>query len=154
MLRVVYSLQSPNHALRFLLALSLLHSVWALWPIPAALSTGNTTLVLSSNFYFDVAIQNAPADFHNAVQQAQYYLENDKLGHRVVSHGTNDSAVLTNAKSLPSLKLSLTSSATVNPIATESVKPLGTHSKEYVLTILADDSPHCLPAQSWACVVG
>ncbi|KAG6372748.1 glycoside hydrolase superfamily [Boletus reticuloceps] len=135
-------------ALRFLLALSLLHSVWALWPIPATLSTGNTALVLSSNFYFDVAVQNAPADLHNAVQQAQYYLENDKLGCLVVGRGANDSAVLTNAKSLPSLKLTLSSGATVNPIATESVKPLGMRSEEYVLTVPADGSPATLSANS------
>ncbi|KAF8133373.1 glycoside hydrolase family 20 protein [Boletus edulis] len=135
-------------ALRFLLALSLLHSVWALWPIPATLSTGNTALVLSSNFYFDVAVQNAPADLHNAVQQAQYYLENDKLGRLVVGRGANDSAALTNAKSLPSLKLTLSSGATANPIATESVKPLGTRSEEYVLTVPADGSPATLSANS------
>ncbi|KAG6372770.1 glycoside hydrolase family 20 protein [Boletus reticuloceps] len=135
-------------ALRFLLALSLLHSVWALWPIPATLSTGNTALVLSSNFYFDVAVQNAPADLQNAVQQAQYYLENDKLGRLVVGRGANDSAVVTNAKSLPSLKLSLASGATVNPIVIESVKPLGTRSEEYVLTVPADGSPATLSASS------
>ncbi|KAF8133347.1 glycoside hydrolase family 20 protein [Boletus edulis] len=135
-------------ALRFLLALSLLHSVWALWPIPATLSTGNTALVLSSNFYFDVAVQNAPADLHNAIQQAQYYLENDKLGRLVVGRGANDSTALTNAKSLPSLKLSLASGATANPIATESVKPLGTRSEEYVLTVPADGSPATLSANS------
>ncbi|KAG6375926.1 glycoside hydrolase superfamily [Boletus reticuloceps] len=135
-------------ALRFLLALSLLHSVWALWPIPATLSTGNTALVLSSNFYFDVAVQNAPADLHNAVQQAQYYLKNNKLGCLVISRGANDSAVLTNAKSLPSLKLTLSSGATVNPIATESVKPLGMRSEEYVLTVPADGSPATLSANS------
>jgi hexosaminidase len=135
-------------ALRLLLALSLLRSVCALWPTPAALSTGTTPLAISSGFHFDVAIQGAPSDLYDAVQQAQYYLQNDKLGRLVVGRGANDSAALTDACSLSSLQLTLASGANVNSIAAESVKPLGTRSEEYVLTIPGDGQAATLTANS------
>ena len=135
-------------ALRLLLALSLLRCAWALWPIPAALSTGTTPLVLSSGFYFDVAIQGAPSDLYEAVQQAQYYLQNDKLGRLVVGRGANDSAALSGACTLTSLQLTLASGADVDSIAVESVKPLGTRSEEYVLTIPTDGQAATLTANS------
>ena len=134
--------------LRLLLALCLLHGVFALWPIPAALSTGNTPLVLSSNFWFDVAVNGAPGDLHDAVGQAQYYLKNDKLGRLVVGRGANDSAALANAKTLSSLKLTLASGASVQSIATEAVKPLGMRSEGYVLTIPASGGTATLTANS------
>ncbi|KAF8551874.1 glycoside hydrolase family 20 protein [Imleria badia] len=135
-------------ALRLLLALSLLHGVLALWPIPASLSTGTTPLVLSADFCIDVNINGAPEDLNDAVGQAEYYLANDKLGRLVVGRGANDSAALANAKTLPSLQLTLASGATVDSISSESVKPLGTRSEEYVLTIPADGSPATLTANS------
>ena len=131
-----------------LLALALLPPVLALWPIPAALDTGTTALLLSAGFYFDVAIENAPADLYAAVAQAEYYLHNDKLGRLVVGRGANDSAALTNAPSLPSLTLSLAAGAACDSIASESVKPLGTRSEEYVLTIPDDGCAATLTANS------
>lgn len=135
-------------ALRLLFALSLLPAVFALWPIPAALDTGTTPLILDPSFKFDIAIHNAPSDLYEAVKQAQYYLWNDKLGRLVVGRGANDSAALTDAHSLPSLQLSLASGAPVDSIASESVKPFGTRSEEYVLTIPADGSAATLTANS------
>ena len=135
-------------ALPLLVALFLLRSVWALWPIPAALGTGTTPLILSSGFYFDVAIQGAPWDLYQAVEQAQYYLQNDKLGRLVVGRGANDSAALTDAYTLTSLQLTLASDVSVDSIASESVKPLGTRSEGYVLTIPADGQGATLTANS------
>ena len=131
-----------------LLALSLLPAVLALWPVPASLDTGTTALLIGAAFYFDVAVENAPADLHAAVAQAEYYLHNDKLGRLVVGRGANDSAALTNAPSLPSLTLALTSGAPCDSIASESIKPLGTRSEEYVLTIPDDGSAATLTANS------
>ena len=135
-------------AFRLLLAFSLLRSALALWPIPTTLSTGTTPLVLSAGFYIGVDIDGAPSDLYDAVGQAQYYLDTDKLGRLVVGRGANDSAALKNAHTLPSLQLSLAPGAKADSIATESVKPLGDRSEEYVLTVPTDGSPAKLTANS------
>lgn len=106
-----------------------------------------TSLKVSPDFCFDVNVQNAPADLYEAVAQAQYYLENDKLGRLVVGRGANDSAALANAKMLSSLTLSL-GGENAEPIASEAVKPLGTRREEYALTIPADGSAATLAANS------
>ncbi|OJA15838.1 hypothetical protein AZE42_12470, partial [Rhizopogon vesiculosus] len=120
----------------------------ALWPIPTTLETGITTLKVSPSFYFDVQVQGAPADLCRAVAQAQYYLENDKLGYLVVGRGVNDTTSLASAKTLSSLTLSLTSGANAEPIASEAVKPLGTRREEYALVIPANGSTATLTANS------
>jgi hexosaminidase len=122
--------------------------VLALWPIPSALETGTTALKVSPYFSFDVQVEDAPLDLYAAVAQAQYYLANDKLGRLVVGRGANDTTALMGAQTLSTLTLSLTSSATVEPIASEAVKPLGTRSEEYALTIPADGSAATLTANS------
>ncbi|KAG1725007.1 glycoside hydrolase family 20 protein [Suillus paluster] len=122
--------------------------VLALWPIPTTLETGMTAVTISPTFYFDVQVTSAPADLHEAVSQSQYYLENDKLGRLVVGRGANDTTALASAKILSKLTLSLTSSAAAEPIASEAVKPLGTRSEEYALTIPADGSAATLTANS------
>lgn len=132
----------------FLLALALLPGALALWPIPSQLSTGSSSVRLDPGFYLDITIQNPPSDLQQAVQQAQYDLQNDKLGRLVVGRGANDSASLTNAPSLCSLQLSLANGATVNSISTEAIKPYGSRSEEYVLTVPADGSPATLVANS------
>ncbi|KIK98528.1 glycoside hydrolase family 20 protein [Paxillus rubicundulus Ve08.2h10] len=130
------------------LGLILPASVLALWPIPTGLSTGTTPLTLAPYFSFDVAIPDAPADLIEAVAQAHYYLETDKLGRLVVGRGVNDTAALKGAKSLSSLKLILVEGAKVQSISTESVKPIGTRSEEYTLTIPEDGSCATLTANS------
>ena len=122
--------------------------VWSLWPIPTELKTGTTGLRLSPSFSFDVAISYPPADLLQAVIRTQYYLENDNLGRLVVGRGANDSSIIAGAKSLQSLKLSLTEGAEVQPISFESVKPLGTRKEEYTLTIPEDGSEATLAANS------
>ncbi|OJA11058.1 hypothetical protein AZE42_07174 [Rhizopogon vesiculosus] len=129
--------------------LSLLPSgVLALWPVPTALETGMTALKVSPSFCFDVQVEGAPADLYEAVGQAQCYLETDQLGRLVVGRGATDTTALASAKTLSCLKLSLTSGATAEPIASEAVKPLGTRSEEYALTIPADGSTATLTANS------
>ena len=122
--------------------------VWSLWPIPTTLQTGKTGLTLSPSFNFDVAVPNPPVDLLQAVNETQFYLENDKLGRLVVGRGADDSSAIGGAKSLRSLKLSLTEGAEVQSISFESVKPLGTRSEEYTLTIPEDGSEATLTANS------
>lgn len=124
------------------------HGVLALWPIPTTLETGMTALNISPSFYFDVQVQCAPADLYEAVAQAKYYLENDKLGRLIVGRGSNDTTALASAKTLTSLTLSLISGTNAEPIASEAVKPLGTRREEYALTIPADGSAATLTANS------
>jgi hexosaminidase len=95
-----------------------------------------------------VQVQDAPSDLYDAVTQAQYYLENDKLGRLVVGRGANDTTALASAKTLSCLTLSLTSGTSAEPIASEAVKPLGTRSEEYALMIPADSSTATLTANS------
>lgn len=122
--------------------------VQALWPIPTTLETGMSALIISPSFYFDVQIEGPPSDLLDAVTQSQYYLENDKLGRLVVGRGANDTTALASAMTLSNLTLSLTSGATVESISSEAVKPLGTRSEEYALTIPADGSAATLTANS------
>ena len=130
------------------LLLLLPHIAFALWPIPATLDTGTSPLILSPDFNFDIAIDGAPADLYAAAEQAEHYLQNDKLGRLVVGRGANDSAALTHASTLSTLRLTLTPGAPVNPIASESVKPLGTRCEEYILIIPDDGSSATLTANS------
>jgi hexosaminidase len=122
--------------------------VQALWPIPTTLETGVTALKAAPAFYFDVQIEGAPQDLYDAITQSQYYLENDKLGRLVVGRGANDTSALASAMTLSQLTLSLASGSTVEPISSEAVKPLGTRSEEYTLTIPADGSAATLTANS------
>jgi hexosaminidase len=122
--------------------------VQALWPIPTTLETGMSALIISPSFYFDVQIEGPPSDLLDAVTQSQYYLENDKLGRLVVGRGANDTTALASAMTLSNLTLSLTSGVTVESISSEAVKPLGTRSEEYALTIPADGSAATLTANS------
>ncbi|KAL4070042.1 glycoside hydrolase family 20 protein [Scleroderma yunnanense] len=122
--------------------------VWSLWPIPTGLQTGATGLTLSPSFTFDVSVPNPPADLLQAVTETQSYLENDRLGRLVVGRGANDSSTIEGAKSLQCLKLSLAEGAQIASISSESVKPLGTRSEEYTLTIPADGSDATLTANS------
>jgi len=122
--------------------------VLALWPIPTTLQTGTTAIKISPSFSFDVQVQGAPADLYEAVAQAEYYLENDKLGRLVVGRGANDTTALASAKTLSSLTLSLTSGAIAEPIASEAIKPLGTRREEYALTIPVEGSAATLTANS------
>ncbi|KAH7909672.1 glycoside hydrolase family 20 protein [Hygrophoropsis aurantiaca] len=134
--------------LAFLIGCLLPSGVLCLWPIPTALETGTTGLKLAPYFNFEIDIPGAPADLVEAVAQAKYYLETDKLGRLVVGRGVNDTAALRTAQSLSSLKLSLTQGAAVESISYESVKALGTRSEEYALTIPEDGSAATLTANS------
>jgi hexosaminidase len=107
-----------------------------------------SALIISPSFHFDVQIESPPSDLLDAVTQSQYYLENDKLGRLVVGRGANDTTALASAMTLSNLTLSLTSGATVESISSEAVKPLGTRSEEYALTIPADGSAATLTANS------
>ncbi|OAX31023.1 hypothetical protein K503DRAFT_777885, partial [Rhizopogon vinicolor AM-OR11-026] len=101
----------------FVAASILPSGVLTLWPIPTNFETGTTALKVSPSFYFYVQVEGVPADLYDAVGQAQYYLETDQLGRLIVGRGANDTTAFASAKTLSCLQLSLTSSATVESIA-------------------------------------
>ncbi|EGN97893.1 glycoside hydrolase family 20 protein [Serpula lacrymans var. lacrymans S7.3] len=122
--------------------------VLSLWPVPRALDTGYTALKLSPYFNFELDVSSPPSDLVQAVEQAKYYLKNDKLGRLVVGRGSSDQSTVDQAQSLSTLTLALTEGAVVESISTEAVKPLGTRSEEYILTIPSDGSAASLTANS------
>ncbi|KAF8551870.1 hypothetical protein OG21DRAFT_1486637 [Imleria badia] len=107
-------------ALCLLLALSLLRSALALWPIPTALKTGTTPVILSSGFSFDVAIESAPS-----------------IGLYTILKTTSSTV-------LSSLLLPVRPSTASPP----NQSTPGKHSAEYVSTIPADRGAAVLTANS------
>ncbi|EIW81469.1 glycoside hydrolase family 20 protein [Coniophora puteana RWD-64-598 SS2] len=124
------------------------NSALALWPIPRNMTSGSTALKLDHGFNIEVDVQQAPSDLHDAVQQAQKYLENDKLGRLVVGRGSNDSTAISGAKSVKKLKLSLEDGASVKSITDESRAKFEDRIEGYKLSIPADGSDATLVANS------
>ncbi|KAJ7626592.1 N-acetylhexosaminidase [Mycena polygramma] len=129
---------------------ALLPSVLALWPLPTGLTVGTTPLRLAQNFDITIAIPNAPADLVAAVSRAKGYLANDKLQALVVDRGASSAAAIAEAKTLPSLTLSLaaTANGSVKSISAEAIAPIESRVEEYTLTVPADGSGAVLKANS------
>ncbi|TFK93272.1 glycoside hydrolase family 20 protein [Polyporus arcularius HHB13444] len=130
------------------LAFAPLCGVFGLWPLPRTLQTGTTVLKLAPNFDIHVNIQHAPSDLSDAVSRTKSHLKNDKLGRLVVGRGSSDSAAIQHAKSLASLKVTLSKGATVRSITEEARVSIETRSEEYSLTLPADGSAATLTANS------
>lgn len=131
-----------------LLALAPMGQVFALWPLPRSMNTGNTTLKLAPNFSIHLNVIHAPSDLSDAVSRTQSQLRNDKLGRLVVGRGASDSPAMQTAKTLSSLHISLTKGSHVRSITDEARLPIGTRSEYYTLTIPADGSAATLTANS------
>ncbi|KIP03087.1 glycoside hydrolase family 20 protein [Phlebiopsis gigantea 11061_1 CR5-6] len=129
------------------LGLLLAVPVCGLWPIPRALQTGTTPLILSKDFKI-TAIRNPPSDLTGAISRTLGHISDDKLQRLVVGRASADEAAVQHAKQLPSLTLSLAEGAEVKSISEEAIKPLGTRSEEYVLHVPSDGSPATLSANS------
>ncbi|KAF7365624.1 Beta-hexosaminidase [Mycena venus] len=130
---------------------ALLPSAFALWPLPTGLSTGTTPLRLSKGFDIKIAIPNPPADLVAAVSRAKGFLANDKLQVLVVDRGASSAGAIANAKSLPSLTLSLAATpkgGSVKSISAEAVAPIESRVEGYTLTVPADGSGAVLKANS------
>ena len=133
--------------IRLVLGLLLAAPVYGLWPIPRALQTGTTPLILSKDFKI-TSIRDPPSDLTGAISRTLGHINNDKLQRLVVGRASADKAAVQHAKALPGLSLSLADGAQVKSISEEAVKPLGTRSEEYVLHVPADGSPATLAANS------
>jgi hexosaminidase len=91
-----------------LLLLAAFTPVQALWPIPRVLSTGASPLTIADGFSIDVtAIHDLPDDLKDAVDRANHYLQEDKLGRLVVGRGPGNGLSLDNAPKLNKLSLEL-----------------------------------------------
>lgn len=119
-----------------------------IWPMPRSLDTGQTPLVLSSDFTFQVQVRDAPTDLNEAVSRTQSFLKNDQVGRLVVGRGTGDLPLLSSARQLRSLQLDLFGGNKAQSIAHEAALPLVARREEYVLTIPTDGSAATLAANS------
>lgn len=135
----------------FPLALIVLLSVQSshgLWPIPRSLQTGSTALKLACDFDIQVNINNPPPDLSDAVSQAKTYLWTDGLQRLVVGRGASDNATIQNARTISSLRLSLTDGTSVKSIAEEAVVEINNRSESYSLNIPDDGSSASITANS------
>lgn len=122
----------------FLFPIFLLYSrVFAIWPRPQQLTTGNTTLRLSPNFLIQTShIDNVPSDLSDAIKRTSNFLKTDKLELLVPDRGASLSSTINSASTLHSLTLTLTnSSGDVKSISEEAVQELGTQDESYTLEI-------------------
>lgn len=123
--------------------------VSSLWPMPRSIQTGSSALVLDDGFKIDIRVPNPPSDLQQAVSRTASYLKNDNLGRLVVGRGANDSAALRGAKRLKSLQLNLNpASAKAQSISEEAIRPLGSRSEGYTLTIPSAGATATLSANS------
>ncbi|KAJ7366267.1 N-acetylhexosaminidase [Mycena albidolilacea] len=130
---------------------ALLPSAFALWPLPTGLSLGTTPLKLSKGFDIKIGIPNPPADLVAAVSRAKGFLANDKLQALVVDRGASSASAIAGAKSLPSLTLSLATTAkgsSLKSISAEAIAPIESRVEGYTLTVPADGSGAVLKANS------
>ncbi|KAJ7196116.1 N-acetylhexosaminidase, partial [Mycena pura] len=136
------------HTPKALALLSALPYAFALWPIPATLTSGTSFLVLSPTFTINLNVQNPPQDLLDAVSQTKVYLQTDKLQRLVVGRGAADASAVQAAPVLPSLTLALQNSAPAQPIAVEAVKDFPNRVEGYTLAIPINGQPAVLSANS------
>ncbi|KAI0036190.1 N-acetylhexosaminidase [Vararia minispora EC-137] len=132
----------------FLAAAFVVTPALALWPQPRNLQTGSSALKLASSFHITTTIHNAPKDLHDAISRTSSFLKTDKLGRLVVGRGSSDAAVVSRARALPSLTLSLSKGAKINSIAAEAHKALDSRDEAYMLHVPADGSGATMTANT------
>ena len=122
----------------------------AVWPIPAQLSTGNSSLRLSSSFSINASF-DAPTDLAEAINRTQTYLFSDKLAPLVVDRGASLAEACASSAELTSLVLQLSgdaSSGDVTPISNETIKALDERDESYTLTVPEDGSAATIQANT------
>lgn len=135
--------------LSVLLANVLVVPVSALWPQPRSFTAGSSAILLAKNFDISIpGLQNPPADLRDAITRTKGFLQNDKLERLVVGRGAADASIVSNAKSLSKLTLTLGGNGTALSITSEAQKPLGSRDEAYVLTVPSDGSGATLSANS------
>ncbi|TFK27662.1 beta-hexosaminidase [Coprinopsis marcescibilis] len=137
-------------SLFFFLGLNALTHVYALWPQPKNLETGDIFIKLSPNFdikFESDGIAEAPSDLIGAIGRTKQHLFEDRHRRLNEKRGECDLEVLQDATSISLLKLSVTKSS-IEPIAVEAVKAISTRTEEYSLTLPADGSAATIVAES------
>lgn len=130
------------------LLLCLTYPCFAIWPAPRSITTGQQTLLLSSQFSIVSALKNTPDDLSQAISRTHSRLLSDNLGRLVVGRGSSDSPSLQSAHALSTLRLSLTSGASVRSISDESIMSLGERSEGYTLLVPASGAEAVITADS------
>ncbi|CAE6448085.1 unnamed protein product [Rhizoctonia solani] len=119
----------------------------ALWPRPAQLSSGTTTLRLSPSF--DISLPDgAPSDLKDAVDRAKSQLKGDKLERLVVGRGSNDASRIESARELKKIQLEYGGSSKGKKLQDEATTALGTRDEAYTLSVPADGSTATISANS------
>ncbi|XP_006455958.1 hypothetical protein AGABI2DRAFT_188060 [Agaricus bisporus var. bisporus H97] len=118
--------------------------VFAIWPRPQKLATGDTPLRLDQDFTIQTSgIDNVPSDVSDAIERTTGFLKTDKLQLLVPDRGASLSDTVNSANTLRSLTLTLTSSSTgsggVKSISEEAIQELGTQDESYTLQVPGDD---------------
>ncbi|KAI0036191.1 N-acetylhexosaminidase [Vararia minispora EC-137] len=127
---------------------SVVAPAFALWPQQRNLQTGSSALKLAPSFHITTTIHNAPEDLHDAVLRTLEFLKMDKLGRLVVGRGSGDATVVSRARTLSSLTLSLSEGSEINSIATEVRKALEDRDEAYTLHVPADGSDATMTANT------
>ncbi|THH17499.1 hypothetical protein EW146_g3329 [Bondarzewia mesenterica] len=122
--------------------------VGALWPLPRNMQTGSTALRLADDFDIKFSLAHASSDLRDAVSRTMSFLRTDKLERLVVGRGATDGQIVTKAKSLSSLTLTLLSDEPTRSIYEEAIAPLGDRDEHYNLRIPDDESSATLTANS------
>ncbi|KAF8754955.1 beta-acetyl hexosaminidase like [Rhizoctonia solani] len=122
---------------------------YALWPRPAQLSTGTTTLRLSPSF--DIKLPDgAPSDLKDAVDRAKAELKGDKLERLVVGRGSGDASRIKSARELKTVQLKYNGGSKGKKIQDEAITALGTRDEAYTLSVPADGNAAVISANRQA----
>ncbi|CAE6464182.1 unnamed protein product [Rhizoctonia solani] len=119
----------------------------ALWPRPAQLSAGTTTLRLSPSFNIQLP-DSSPSDLKDAVDRAKSQLKGDKLERLVVGRGSSDAARIKSARELKTVQLQYSGKSKGKKLQDEATATLGSRDEAYTLSVPADGSTATISANS------
>jgi len=122
----------------------------AVWPKPQNMTTGTTPLRLSSDFSIGTSgIHPVPQDLSDAIRRSSDYLETDKLGSLVPDRGASSARIVSSARSLQSLILSLENDdGQSQSISDGAIAGLGVTDETYLLEIPVNGENATLTAKS------
>jgi len=138
------------HILTLFNVFSLFIFVFAIWPRPHNLTTGNTPLRLANDFSIQLSgISQVPHDLSDAIQRTSHFLKADKLQALVPDRGASSSGAVKSAAILQSLLVKLSQhSGSVKSISEDAVAGLGASDESYILWIPADSGIAILTANT------
>ncbi|TDL19713.1 N-acetylhexosaminidase [Rickenella mellea] len=122
--------------------------VHSLWPIPRAMQSGSTPLLLANDLNIQYKFSNVPSDLQAAVAQTKKFLQTDQLGRLVVDRGASDLPLISKASRLSTLSLALHGTGKPLSISQVAVSALETRDESYTLNVPADGSAASLTANT------